>query len=246
VIPAGPWDINPALWDKLVIDDREWPGLATVEIARANKWDDKKTKGEHGGEREFSGTENASVNITIKFWTDDHWTLVRDELLPIIEPLVEKTTPNSHSLSHAVSDARKVKRFTVDRITGPTRSEIGIWTIKVEATEYRPPSDKNATGTVSGSGTGTGAVSNNCQDLANQYALTQSLISANQAVLAQLYVDQANHDLWLLWPIQKINIDETNRILSELQEQLAAIVARQNEYGCNSASGGSAAETAGP
>ena len=245
LIPAGPWDINPAIWDKVVIDDREWPGLATVKVTRANEWDTKKAKGSHNGEREFTGAKNATVKITIKFWTDEHWQQVKTELLPTLEPL-DKTAANSHTLSHEVSNARKVKSFTVDQIDGPDRAETGIWTLTIDATEYRPPSDKNAVGTATGSGKGTGAVSNNCQDLANQYALYQAAIAGQQVILAGLYLDRENHDLWLIWPLQEARIQDVQTEINILQGELDAIIARQNEYGCNSASGGSAPESAGP
>jgi hypothetical protein len=33
-IPAGPWDENPELWDRLSVAGREFSGLATLDVDR--------------------------------------------------------------------------------------------------------------------------------------------------------------------------------------------------------------------
>lgn len=146
----GVADVDPTFWDVVKLGDKESPGLATVEVDRANKSDEKKAKGESGSTKEYSGADTAKVSIRIRYIYDiDHINFV-DVILPIIEPNPEKKKVEAIAISHAVTIARKIKSITVDKVSGPNKAGDGIWEWAIEATEFREPSKKNATGTFKG------------------------------------------------------------------------------------------------
>lgn len=174
-IPAGPWDINPELWDRVSFDGREFLGLATVEVDRGNKWQTKAAKGSHGAERTFSGVELAKVRIEYRVWTSEQYAELVDEMLPLLEPEPTKGKRDAIAVAHAVATARKLNSITIDSIAGPRRAEPGIFALYIDATEQRPPETKNGTGTAGGKG-GT-----QCQQLRAQYQAQRDKAAALRA-----------------------------------------------------------------
>lgn len=217
-IPPGPWDDFPEAWDIVVIGDREWPGLARVDVSRANKWDTKKAQGTHGGEREFKGADLARVKIEIRFWTSEHWDLIVNELLSTVEPDPGKKKPEALRLSHVSAHARKVNQITIDSVTGPNVSN-GQGVISIDATEYREPEKKNATGKASGKGS-------LCQQLANQLALLQ----ANRTIDVSLYNYYSS--------LAGLDIQKAGEAYARVvatDAQIAAVQAHQLANKCNEA-----------
>lgn len=164
-LPLGVADAEPELWDTVVLGGKESPGLAAVTVSRANKSDEKKAKGESGSTKEYSGADTAKVNVSIKYITAAEHEEFLKEILPVIEPNPEKKKVEAISISHPVATARSVKKITVDKVDGPNKSGDGIWEWTIEATEFRQPSTKNATGTFKGGP----PKSNGCRDLAAHY-----------------------------------------------------------------------------
>lgn len=150
-IDPSPWNEDAKSWDTIEIAGKVWPGIATVDVVRANKWDTKKTKGTHGGEREFNGADLAKVKIQIRCWTTAQMFEL-NELLPTIEPKVGKEKPDSVTISHPISIMRQCLLVTIDQVSGPKISD-GIVTLDIDCTEYLKPIEKNATG---GAGGGSG------------------------------------------------------------------------------------------
>lgn len=252
-IPLGPWHVHPELWDTLKIGEHEVPGIATVEITRANKWDNKKAKGQHGQEREFSGADAAKVRITIKFWTEDQWLAFVEKILPVIEPNPEKKKIDSVALSHAVAAARKVDRVTIDSVDGP-RIESGLGTVVIEATEFREPSPKNATGTATGKGY-SGGKPGSCQDLANQITMYQAEMSENQFVINDLTTQLSQFEGSLAYVFTIFAGEAQGKIAQlqarniELSQMILQLQQQQAILGCSGATGtgaSSAPETQGP
>lgn len=243
IIPPGPWNVFPEQWDRVVLDDVEWPGLATVTVSRANKWDAKKAKGAHGEEREFSGVDPAKVTIVIKFWDFNAWyELVVSDLIKVVEPNPEKKKPDSIKIAHAVAQARGVDRITVDTVDGPTKAEEGIWTLTIQATEYRPPSTKNATGTATGKGSPPGDpknAPNQCADLASELAFKKAEFADIQGQINEIEAGGGDifgedfspgEHLAELYAARDANLARQNEI-----------EARQAELHCDSASASSVA-----
>jgi len=212
-----------------------------VEIDRANKWDTKKAQGSHGAEREFKGADLASVRITIKLWTSDHFDVMNGNgLLADIEPDPGKKKQDAVPIQHAVAALRKVTSITVDSVSGP-RLEGGLGIISIAATEYRAPSSDNATGTANGRG-GTGG------NKANQAAQASSDCASLKAYLAGLQSDlaaaQAEHGELLGRYYQGSGLDPENDVTQEqleaseakmaaIQAQIADLQAQQERLGCN-------------
>lgn len=181
-IPAGPWDTNPELWDRLSLNDREFLGLATIDVDRSNKWQTKAAKGSHGAERTFGGVELAKVRIEYRVWTSEQYDELLTELLPIIEPEPTKAKRDAIRVAHAVATARKLSAITIDSIAGPKRAEPGVFALYIDATEHLPPQSKNALGTASG----TGKPKSPCQALEEQYRANRAAASAARAKAAEL------------------------------------------------------------
>lgn len=148
-IPAQPWSANPKFWDTIELAGKQLPGLAAVECERGNKWDTKQAKGQHGAKREFNGADLAKVKIVLRFITaSEHEAFVSDHL-PGLEPTPGKKTPDVISVGHAVTAARSVPSVTLDKLDGP-KIQSGFVHYHIEATEFREPEKKNATGTAKG------------------------------------------------------------------------------------------------
>lgn len=191
-IPAGPWNDEPELWDRIEIGGKLCPGLAKVEIDRANKFDDKKAKGKSGANREFSGVDPAKVSIEIRIWTKDDYEEFVREFLPIIEPNTEKEKIEPYAISHQVAIDRKVKEMTTDHVKGPTMVETHIYAFTIEGEEHRPPSPKNATGTMNGSKTKSAGIQGDCFALGQQRSQLQADQQGIQARIAQLEADSGD------------------------------------------------------
>jgi hypothetical protein len=183
-IPAGPWDENPELWDRLSVAGREFSGLATLDVDRSNKWQTKAAKGSHGAERTFGGVELAKVRIEYRVWTSEQYAELLDDLLPILEPDPTKGKRDAIAIGHAVATARKLTSITIDGIAGPKRAEPGIFALYIDATEQRPPESKNALGTAKG---GSGKAQSPCQALEEQYRANRKAAAAAEAKAAELF-----------------------------------------------------------
>jgi hypothetical protein len=170
-VPQGPWNAEPERWHTVSFGDVECPGLATVEVDRENKWDEKKAKGSHGATREYSGAAPAKVRIKIVIWTKDQFDELVAMVMPIIDPVPGKKKLDAIPIGHAIAAARNVSSITVDSVAGPAWSPGGATaTVDVAATEYREPETKNATGKAGGgAGRGRSPKDASCQQLANAY-----------------------------------------------------------------------------
>lgn len=151
LLPFGPADETPGVWDTLVLEGIEIAGLATVEIHREMKKDKKASKASSGAEIVFSGVEQAKVGIKIRFWTRDQYDAIVANLLPMVEPDPTKKAPSVLSINHPVSTARKVAAIIVEKVSGPSKLGDGTWEVNLEALEQRPPKPSPA-GTFTGSG----------------------------------------------------------------------------------------------
>jgi hypothetical protein len=248
LIPAGPWHEQPEFWDRITLADRQWPGLATVEVSRANKWDSKKAKGSHGQEREFSGVDAAKVKIRIRIWTSEQWAEITSDLLPTIEPSPEKAKVDSITIGHAVASARKVQRITVDVVKGPSEEADGTWAIDIDATEYRAPATKNATGTATGKGTGGGnpAPGSVCDQLKEQMVFLSNKLNAALAKQAEILGRLNNNAFWIEWPFLQTGLGVAEQEIAQTQAEIADVAARQQQEGCGNAQASASPQIVGP
>lgn len=187
LVPPGPADRFPEIWGRLTLADRLWPGRARVTCSRENDWDRPKAPGEHGAKAKLKGTKPAKISITIEYWEEDHDEEIYAELLLLVEPPPGKDKLDAVTISHAVTIRRHVSQVTVDSIEGPVKSEDGMYTLTIQATEERPTNPKNATGTASGAG---GLV---CSQLRQSYTeyLLAGQDAANRSVLATSSAERA-------------------------------------------------------
>lgn len=249
-IPPHPWSgDNALLWDKLTISGKEVPGRAYVTAKRKNKWDEKKTKGAHGGGRTFTGADNAQSTIEIKLLTDEEHEAFKADILPMIEPTPGKTKPDALPVNHPVYTARKVSHVTVDEVDGPDVKS-GLTIYKVDVTEFRETDSKNATGAAKG---GPVRLSAGCAGLKAQLEqlareLQAALEENARAHFAMQAISEEQSDVWLQEAndalaenevlqfeeikARKLIVDTTIAIQS-LQEQMAQVGAEMSRLGCN-------------
>lgn len=227
LIPPGPWHEFPAFWDVLRMAGKDWPGIAKVDsVSRQQKWDTAKAKGSHGGTRKFAGADLATVSIVIVFWDSEQWDAIQKDFLPLVEPDPGKDKPAVLDVSHAVLEARKIKQVTVDGVDGPS-VDGGFGTITIQCTEYRAPSEKNATGTAQsnqGKKTNGGNSKNNsrCQELAARYE--------------QLQADNAQQQAYINTTIQlegdSADVEDRERQIDNNNVEMARIAEEQRSLGC--------------
>lgn len=247
-IPNGPWHDTPDDWDKVELAGKVWPGLAMVEVRRANRWDTKKAQGSHGAEREFKGADLAPVRIEIRYWTTEHHEQVR-EYLPDIEPVPGKAKQDAVSIKHAVAILRKVESITIDDIDGPKVSN-GVGVITITATEYRKPTSENATGTASGRN-GSGSPANaqgNCAVLADQYAraaVEWNLAMAEYNRRVAEYESDEGQGL-LGGGASQADVDVQKARLDDIANQMREIQGEMERNGCGQRAPGSSDEANDP
>ena len=263
-IPNGPWHDTPDDWDKVELAGKVWPGLAMVEVDRANKWDTKKAQGSHGGEREYKGADLAPVRIEIRYWTTEHHEQVR-EFLPDIEPVPGKKKQDAVSIKHAVTILRKVESITVDNISGPKVSN-GIGTITITATEYRKPTSEHASGTASGKFVGGDPrnAQGNCATLQDQYAHAVGSYATESARLNSLMaIAASNGDTYqsdgsatraVELAVEnatraaqaQLAVEQQKVVLQDIGNQIREIQGEMERNGCNQRSPGSSDEANDP
>lgn len=164
-LPYGVADGTPHIWDKVSFNDLECPGVASVEIERTHKKDDKQAKGSNGSQVSYAGVEPAKVKVGISYLTEEEHAFFLDKVVKILDPNPDKKKVEAVKLNHAVATARNVTAITIDKLSGPSFNS-GAWTWSIEATESRPPTQKNATGTFKGAPP---PKDSNCQALSRSY-----------------------------------------------------------------------------
>ena len=189
IIAPGVTHDAPEVWDTLVLGGVSWPGLAKVTVSRANKWDEKKAKGENSAEREYTGTEPANVKIVVRIWDVYQYQELLSECLPIVEPDEGNTRKDPLDISHAVTIARKVGQVTIDSVSGPDDNGDQTWSFSVDATEYRAPTPIKQGAPKKGGGSAKAQTP--CQQYAQEYEYWRSNYVAKSQAADQLRV-QAN------------------------------------------------------
>ncbi len=99
---------------------------------------------------------------------------------------------------------RGVKAIMVDSVSGPTAGGGGLWEIAIDATEFREPTVKNATGSYKGASLS--AKGSQCEQLADQYANCISEASRLQSEIAAKFAQgiSANEN-----PTANLGVGET-------------------------------------
>lgn len=172
-LPRLPWTGDGyKLWDFVTVGGKECPGLAVVKVKRANKWDEKKAKGSHGGDRNFSGADLAKGSLQVTMLTEEQHEKFKADILPQVEPVPGKKKPDALVIGSPILAARSVTAVTIDDVDGPDVAN-GQIVYTISWTEARAPEKKNASGLA-----GHGVVpAGECSALKNQL----SALAAEQA-----------------------------------------------------------------
>lgn len=145
------YSFNP--WDTVVMGDVKFPGICTVSVTRSKRVDSKKAPGRDGATPTYLGDDPATIDITCTIWTRAQWDALQD-VLAIIWPSSRgaKNADNynqSIPLSHPSLDcAPRIEFVVLQSITKPRLVERGKVQVTMRGVEYIPPTQKNATKTV--------------------------------------------------------------------------------------------------
>lgn len=205
------------VWDKGTFNDIDCPGLMSVSISRANKWDTKKAAGSHGGERQFKGSDLASVKIKVRLWTNDDYVAFNEQILSILDPDPGKKKADGIALGHAVAWSRNLRSITVDSVSGPESDNAGMVEYDIDATEYREPDKTNATGKASGGAKG------DCTAIAAQLSLLLAQQAVDKALLSAALSGSISNPFD---PNAVIN-DSSGSAVSQAEEIAARMAGRQ-------------------
>ena len=144
-------------WDRLLMADNIWPGLAEISGSGVKRrMDVKKTKGKDGGTLKDNGMDPAKINISLRLWTAEHWKKF-NELLPLIHPKRKGGSRTPTEIVHPQCNALGISTIYISQISFPEldRSS-GVMTVSMSAIEWMPaPAPvKRAAGTAGGKATG--------------------------------------------------------------------------------------------
>lgn len=182
-LPRLPWTGEGyKLWDFVTVGGKECPGLAVVKFKRSNKWDDKKAKGSHGGERNFSGADLGKGSLTVTMLTEEQHEKFKADILPQVEPVPGKKKADAVSIGSPILAVRSVAAVTIDDVDGPDTSN-GKIVYTIAFTEQRAPEKKNASGLAGYGGTVPGR---DCGALKGQLASLASTLQFEMSNNAKL------------------------------------------------------------
>lgn len=140
-------------WDTLIMAGNTWPGLATISGSGVKRRiDAKKTKGKDGAILKDNGLDLASISISLRIWTAEHWQRF-NELLPTVHPKRKGGVRTPTEIVHPQCNMLGIKAIYISQIQIPDLDRsTGIMTIDFTAIEWvpAPPVVKRAAGTFGG------------------------------------------------------------------------------------------------
>lgn len=148
--------LNPAAYDQIVIAGVAWPrvvgldqGLVKVSgAARVYSWDVKDSPGTQGSTLTYRGFKPTdSISIRFEFWLPQHITDFYTNVLPLLEYDAGKSSPKPVTVVHPVLQAQGITALVIKQIGQLTEEDKQLWSLTVEAIEYRPAGKGNATTT---------------------------------------------------------------------------------------------------
>lgn len=139
---------NPVLYDVVTIAGLTSQGVISwPDGERAFDWDTKKGKGASGATTTFQGRDIATPTIEFRFWTPEQVDWYHEQLLPLLTKALEAPSPTALEIYHPTLAALGIEAVQVKKIGTLSRKKGGLYTVKIEFTEYRPPKPIKGTGT---------------------------------------------------------------------------------------------------
>lgn len=121
-----------------------------VEVTDANRgfdWDVKKSAGSQGQTTTYRGWELAQPKLKFKFWTDAQITAFYQQLVTPMYYDAEKTAPKPWDVYHPKLFANQIYWLVTKKLGDLTHEGGQLWSVTVEALEFRQAKAKNATST---------------------------------------------------------------------------------------------------
>lgn len=145
---------SPEDWDVLYLAGVPSPGVCDIdEHAITYKWDEKDGQGTVGASNTYKGTKIAHFNVTLRFWEDgqiDEWDEFQKQLLEID---AKRVPLKAADIEHPALSRLGITSVVSQKIGGITRAGPGLYTVKIELSQYMPPPKAKATANPDGSKT---------------------------------------------------------------------------------------------
>jgi hypothetical protein len=137
-----PWiGDRPIEWDALRLkynaEGEPAPGVATVEVDRSYKADEKDPNGANGATITLGGEKLAKVSITLTLWNERHFRRMDAFLDALFPGGTAKATP--FDVAHPVLTHHRLKSLIFLSYSGPKNVGDDIFEIHLEAKEFKPP-----------------------------------------------------------------------------------------------------------
>lgn len=125
-------------WGGLALSGRAMPGVWSVRVGGVGyELSRKRADGRDGEVVTVKGRKMASVSITGRVWRRDQLA----ELLTAIERIVpqpKKGDATPVAIDSRATDAHRIDAVIIETVGGPDLAD-GVWTVTLEAFEWRPP-----------------------------------------------------------------------------------------------------------
>lgn len=141
---------NPAEYDRVVVAGITTGGIVEVTGAeRKFNWDVKKSAGSQGQTITYRGWDLAKPKLKFKFWRSDQIDTFYQQVIPALYYDAEKTSPQPVDIYHPKLFANQILWIVTESIGDLVDDGAQLWTVTIDALEYRKATSKNATATPS-------------------------------------------------------------------------------------------------
>lgn len=145
---------DPSNYDKCTIAGIDTSKLSDppfiVEVTGADrkyKWDVKASAGSQGQTITYRGWDLAKPKLKFKFWTDAQQRAFWTQVIPAISYDAEKSAPKPFDIYQPQLFASEIYWLVTENIGPLVHEGAQLWTVTVDALEYRQAKAKNATST---------------------------------------------------------------------------------------------------
>lgn len=141
------WGDDPDVWESITIANTRFPGNCRLKGKIADKKDRKSKPGGTTISTHY-GYAPAEVEITLRLWTADHWSLFQNVIVPLVRPKPNAGPPAAYEVSHPALEVYGITKLEFIEADLPCQSgEVDIYEVNIKAREWLPPVSKVTTNT---------------------------------------------------------------------------------------------------
>ena len=106
-------------WDVGILNGLRLPGVWTFTLKASTRLAGKNPKGISAARVEFAGYEPCSIKGKGLIWTETHWRIWSEDILPMVRPKNSTSKPAPICIAHPMIDSYEVHRVLVKSVSGP-------------------------------------------------------------------------------------------------------------------------------